>query len=110
EILGNLRQAMRVAWIGESIAAVSLVRQTLVDVHPAAAHATHRLRQERGVQAVLLRDNLKGDAKCHCIVSSMQCVRVAKVDLMLPGSDFMVHCLDVDAKRRQCGYHAPPNA
>ncbi len=70
-----------------------------VHVHPRAVLPEQRLRHERRVVAVLLRDLLHDEPVREHVVGHVERVRVADVDLVLRRADLVVVVLDGDAHR-----------
>ena len=77
------------------------LEQRQVRVHTAAGFVAEGLRHERGEQPLLHRDFLDNEPERHEVVGGGQGVRVAQVDLLLPGSALVVTELDRDPHRFQ---------
>jgi len=90
----HLRQVARVRRVEEGVAVAG--EQRLVGMHPAAVHACQRLGHEGGVDAMLHRHLLDGDAVGHATVSHGQGVSVPQVDLVLAWRHLVVAVFDAD--------------
>ncbi len=75
------------------------VKSDMMRVHPRAVLAEQRLRHERRVVAVLLRDLLHDEPVREHVVGHVERVREADVDLVLGRADLVVVVLDRDAHR-----------
>ena len=104
ELAGDLRQAVRVAGVGEGVLVALEERE--VGVHAGALDAGKGFRHEGGMNASLLGDLLDDEAHGHHRVGHREGVGVAQVDLVLTRSVFVLGVFDANAHLLE-GEHSP---
>ena len=90
EVAGRRREAVGITRIGESIMSSHPIDQALVQVHTAPIDAGDRFGHEGGVEGVELSNSLDRQACRNGLISSLDHLGMAQIDLVLTCSYLVV--------------------